>query len=557
SLPDSQALAAIGGTQVAFSPDGRSFVYSGPGPVTGRSQLWLRRLGDIDAVPIAGSVGATSPEFSPDGTEVGFVTITPFSAKVVSVTGGQARTLVTEGISGGGLTWGSDGYVYFDGGYKGLVRVRPDGTDVTTVMPLDTSKQEAFAWPTALPDGRGILLRVRQGGESPSNYSIVVVNPRDGSRKHLLQGLVARYSPTGHLVWVSADGVLNAQRFDLRRRELTGSPVALASGIAVGGFSAAGFALAPTGDLVYVSGANEKAPLEILWRSRDGDGTGAKVDSTGVGGLITTVALSPDGKSVALEILGQLSRIWVKRLDGGPTQMVTSELSNSRNPVWTSDSRDIIYSSAGGERVYRRRADGSGTEQLVVRERRGVNAIAISPDDRTLVLTTGEPTGRSDLMQFRIGVDTAATALIVSPADERRAAFSPDGHWIAYSSSDESRTSEVYVTPFPDVNARKIQVSVSGGFSPRWSASGGELFFVNPRNEVMAAQVRMVPTFTVDRLTRLFDASSFVSPQDFDVSPDGRRFLMLGLTGTQTHTSNGRIIIVQNFAAELNRRLPK
>jgi serine/threonine-protein kinase len=61
--PAGQELLAPGGTRVAWSPDGEAFVYTGPG--RGRSQLWLRRLNDLQAVPIAGSDGATSPVFSP------------------------------------------------------------------------------------------------------------------------------------------------------------------------------------------------------------------------------------------------------------------------------------------------------------------------------------------------------------------------------------------------------------------------------------------------------------------------------------------------------------
>ncbi|HTJ23938.1 MAG TPA: protein kinase, partial [Gemmatimonadaceae bacterium] len=136
ALPPGQELAAPGGSRIDFAPDGRSFVYTGAG--VGGEQLWLRRMNSLDAVRIAGSEGATSPVFSPDGSEIAFVTLSPFGLKTVSVTGGQLHSIGVENASGGGLTWASNGYIYFDAG-SGLARVRPDGSGYAMVMPLDTA----------------------------------------------------------------------------------------------------------------------------------------------------------------------------------------------------------------------------------------------------------------------------------------------------------------------------------------------------------------------------------------------------------------------------------
>ena len=561
ALPTGQELLAPGGTRLAWSPEGEAFVYTGPGK--GRSQLWLRKLNELQATPIAGSEGATSPVFSPDGKEIGFVTLSPFTVKAVALSDGQSRTVWGEGASGGGLAWSSDGYLYADGG-TGLVRLRPDGSDRKMVMQLDTLTNEAgVAWPTALPGGRGVLVRVRRIGDATSDYRIVALDSRTGSRKELVRGLVAKYSPTGHLLWVTGDGVLHAQRFDLDRLELVGTPMALWNGLAVAGFGASDLALSSAGDLLYVPGVIRSGFSQLAWVARDGART--PVDTTSVDGLIGSMALSPDGSAVALEILrpadaANLSRIWVKRLGGGPTQLVTSENRSSYEPTWTPDGRDLLFNSDEGAAIYRRRADGSGSAELVARVPNGALGMALHKDAKTLVVRgDAVATGRRQLLKLRLDTDSVPTPLLATPGDETNPAFSPDGRWLAYVSSETGR-SEIYVRPFPDVDARKVQISSEGGAAPRWNPAGGELFYISAAGDMMAARVETAPTLKLTGVDRLFTPQGFQGGNGalfYDVSPDGRRFLMLDITAAPTNAASERLVLVQNLATELTRRLPK
>ena len=85
ALAQGQAMQAGQGPRLAIAPDGSRFVYVGPGEGGGR--LWVRDRDRLDAHPIAGTEGAISPFFSPDGQRVGFYTVTPLRLKVVSLTG--------------------------------------------------------------------------------------------------------------------------------------------------------------------------------------------------------------------------------------------------------------------------------------------------------------------------------------------------------------------------------------------------------------------------------------------------------------------------------------
>ncbi len=561
ALPAGQELLAPSGTRLAWSPDGAAFVYTGPGK--GRSQLWLRKLDDLQAVPIAGSEGATCPVFSPDGKEIGFVTQSPFSVRVVALSDGQSRTVSDQGISGGGLAWSDDGYLYADGA-TGLLRMRPDGSDRKMVMPLDTLKGEAgVAWQTALPKGRGILARVRRIGDATLDYRIVALDLRDGSRKELVRGVVAKYSPSGHLLWVTGDGALHAQRFDLNRLEVVGTPVALWNGLAIAGFGASDLALSAAGDLLYVPGAIRTGFSQLDWVTRDGART--PVDSSAVDGLIGSMGLSPDGSAIAMEILrpadaSNLSRVWVKRLGGGPTQLVTTENRSSYDPIWTPNGRDVLFVSDDGLVIYRRRADGSGSAELAARAPGGVLAMAIHPDGKTMVIR-GDTRGsrRRELLKLQLAADSVPTPLFAAAGGESSPAFSPDGRWLAYVSIESGRD-EVYVRPFPDVDARKLQISIDGGAAPRWNPAGGELFYISAAGDMMAAKVETTPILKVTGIARLFTPQGFQSGNGtllYDVAPDGRRFLMLDITAAPTNAASERLVVVQNLAAELQKRLPR
>jgi eukaryotic-like serine/threonine-protein kinase len=560
ALPPGQELLSPGGLRLAWSPAGDAFVYPGPG--SGRSRLWLRRLDSLEAVPIPGSDGATSPIFSPDGQDIAFVTLSPFSVRVIPRTGGQARIVWGDGASGGGLAWDANGDLYADAG-TGLARMRPDGSGREIVMPLDTARGESgIAWPSALPGGRGILARIRKPGEPLSEFRIVVQDLRDKSRKELVRGVVARYSDTGHLLWVTGDGTLHAQRFDLDRLELTGAPVVVLSGLAIAGFGATDLTISSRGDLLYVPGVIQGGYSRLVWVGRDGRKT--PVDTTEMDGLISDMALSPDGSTVALEILrasdaANLSRIWVKHLSGGPTQLVSGENRAAFGAVWMPGGRELMYASEGGSAIYRRRADGSGGAELVARTSRPVLEMTLPPDGKTIVFR-GERRveKRRELLKIRPGTDTIATPLFAKDGGEWAPALSPDGKWLAYVSTEGGRA-EVYVRPFPDVDAKKVQISVEGGTSPHWNPSGGELFYLSTRGDMMAARVSMTPTLGVSSVDRLFTPIGFQGSAGnllYQVSPEGKRFLMLDITASAGAVSE-RVVVVQNFAAELQRLLPR
>ena len=138
--------------------------------------------------------------------------------------------------------------------------------------------------------------------------------------------------------------------------------------------------------------------------------------------------------------------------------------------------------------------------------------------------------------------------------------ISPDGRWMAYM-SDESGQNEVYVRPFPEVNKGRWQVSTGGGKSPLWSPNSRELFYLSS-DSVMAVTVQTEPTFslgtpkTLFRLTYIAGSTSGGMP--WDISPDGKRFLMMKEAGSTSKPAEAprKINIVVNWTEELKQRVP-
>ena len=150
--------------------------------------------------------------------------------------------------------------------------------------------------------------------------------------------------------------------------------------------------------------------------------------------------------------------------------------------------------------------------------------------------------------------------LLATPFDEEAIALSPDGKWIAYQSDETSRT-EVFVRPFPNIDAGKKQVSTRGGVAPLWSRDGRELFYLSGDKNMMSARVAAGPMLQVSEPVRLFHVrdellipdATFYTP--WDVARDGRFIMARVVGGAQVRT--GSIIVVENWIEELKAKVKR
>jgi serine/threonine-protein kinase len=559
-LADTLALAGLAAAnyRIAISPDGERLVYVGMSP-DGSTRLWMRTRDQLSATPLAGTEGAVNPFFSPDGSRVGFETAVSSPAigdalKVVRLDGGPP-TVVTDSGAGGGAAWGHDGYIYFNARWNGhsiVARVPEAGGVPQPVTMPDSAKGEWWLHqPEPLPNGKGVLFGVARN-VPVSQYDIAVVDLATGTRRALVRGVAPRYAASGHLVYATAAGTLMAAPFDQDRLALAGSAVALAEGVGVGGGGVADLAISATGTMVYVASPSGPERGELVWVTREGKAT--PVDTTWRGEF-WSLALSPDGAELAAAVMeGDVTNVWIKRLDHGPARKLTFEGSINEAPAWTPEGRAVAYTSNSRSRsklvgaVHLARADGSAPPE-VLRDNAGRFPVEVEYSHDTQWLVYG---ASLDLFAVRTGGDTAPIPLVATPFEEFTPRLSPDGRWLAYASNESGRR-EVYVRPFPATGTTKWQVSPDGGDEPLWSRSGQELFYKH-RGELLAAAVLPGATFALGKQQVLFSIAgyeNYVGSRMYDVTPDGRRFVMV----RSAARPRAELIVVENVFEELKAKV--
>jgi serine/threonine-protein kinase len=319
TLPDDQAIEDQGWTTVELSPDGRRFVYVGPGD--NGPQLWLREMNQLRATPIPGTEGASSPFFSPDGQSVAF--FTRGSLHVVSLAGGPPVTLVQDSLYEAGGAWGDDGFLYvIEAGpdLDPVVRLSPSGGPPDTVAVPDTTAGREFAWPDVLPNGAGVLFTTRFPSGVNEDAEIAVASVTTGEVTTILQGIRARYVEPGLVVYARDDGALLAAPFDAKALEVTGPSTPLLQGVLTKGIQSAEFSIARDGSLLYLRGESSE---QFVWGDRTGGEQAIDIDPAGG---IGSVALSPDGGRVAVSLVDeQGENIWIAELERGTLLRLTFE----------------------------------------------------------------------------------------------------------------------------------------------------------------------------------------------------------------------------------------
>ena len=547
-LPLDQQLTDAPWHQVAVSPDGTSLAYVANG------QLYLRAMHQLEATPIRGTEDLRSPFFSPDGQAIGFWQ--SGQLKRVAITGGAPVALCDAQVPLG-ASWGPADTILFPQP-AGIVQVSGAGGTPEVLIALEDGVRARQ--PQILPGGEAVLFTLSTAGGNWDQGQIVAQSLETGERRVLVDGGTdARYLPTGHLLVYAQSDTLFAVPFDMRRLEVTGSPISLVEEVAVNpGSGAAQFSVSRTGSLVHVP-RTSSAVRTLVWVDRDG----REEPLTAEPRAYEYPRISPDGTKVALAASDQESDIWIWDLTRETLTRLSFGPADDRCPVWTPDGRRVVFSSnrAGLVKLFWKGADGTGAVERLTEEPNGQVGSAFSRDGTRLVFHERHLETEWDLGVLSLDGERSSEPLLATEFRERNADLSPEGRWIAYQ-SNASGQAEIYVQPFPNVDESRWQISTGGGTQPLWAPDGHELLYRAPGGAVMAVPVQTEPTFTAGNGEVVFEGSYFVTGpvmpgRTYDIAPDGQRFLMITAGGGPDETSApARIIVVEHWFEELNERVP-
>jgi serine/threonine-protein kinase len=541
------------GPAVILSPDGTRLVYVSTGS-DGIRRLYTRRLDEPKAVQMPGTEGAYEQFFSPDGQWVGFFALGRL--KKTRVEGGEP-VLLCDAPAGRGASWGEGGNIVAAlDQQSGLSLVPTEGGKPVPVTTQNVERgRTTHRWPYILPGSKEVIFTNSMAYSHYYDANIDVVSLKDGRTRTLLEhaGMFPRYLPGGYLVYVNK-GVLFGVVFDPGRLAIRGAPVRLWEVADNPNLGFGQLDFSREGVLVYqTGGAGGLRSVEWLSASGTTEPLGFDPD------YYHLPRLSPDGMRVAL-YQGAGEEIRLHDLQRGSTTRVLSGQAGG-SPTWTRDGRFLVFQAPGGG-MFWTRVDGGGEPQPLTHSQGIQRPFSFSPDGKRLAYTETTKGAASEIRTLTVeerGDQLHAgdsQFFIKTAVGQAFPAFSPDGRWLAYA-TPEAGPYEVYVRAFPD-NGARVQISNAGGLVPVWSRTGHELYYRTEDHRIMVANYTVRGDTFVPEKPRVWSAKRLANTGmgiNFDLAPDGKRFLVLLSAESQDAHAQSHVTLMVNFFDEVRRRL--
>ena len=538
---------------VSVSPDGHKLVFNATGDKAG---LWIRDLDTLQWRQLPGTEGSSSPFWSPDSRFLGFSVGNEL--KKIEVAGGPPQTLCMSPTSVGTGAWSKDNVILFGGKPNGpLRRVSAAGGIPTDVTVIDSKRGETYHLiPTFLPDGKHFVYTISGSPEVSGVYvGSLDVKPAEQSKERFLTTKLGAPYVDGNIFFLR-EGTLMAQPFDAGKLQLRGEPVPIAEHVGAE-LSSGFFAVSPTGVLAYRTGVSATTGLQHTWFDHEGKATGTFGEPNNDFG----VRLSPDGTRAAERDAARQTRgdIWLLDFARGVRTRLTFRQNLGSYPVWSPDGGHIAFSAGDSiDTIYEKSASGAGEEKELLKKPGEIMLPTNWSHDGRFLLYYAEnvPKTGADLWVLPLEGDRKAVPLLATDFDEGLGAFSPDGRWVAYVSNESGRN-EIYVRPFvasgssgPSLGEGKWQVSKDGGTNPRWRADGKEIIFsFGPA--ILSVDVNGSGAgFPMGTPKQLFTAPA---NNGWDVTGDGKRFLMIVPPNQGVQAAPTPITVVLNWQADLKK----
>jgi serine/threonine protein kinase len=523
--------ALLGGT--AVSPDERSIVFVASTTLTD-SALYVHSLESGSTRQLPGTDHGDYPFWSPDSQSVAF--IADGRLKRIEIAGGPPVDLGEAPATSAG-DW--DRGVILLGFRGGLWRIPDSGGPGEQITTLDASRGETYhGAPQFLSDGKRFLYYVTSPDTQKRGIYLGSLNGHNERQLVLATSNKARYAPAlpgkpDALLYLREQTLL-AQRFDVQKGTLTGEPSIIAEPITRGGGVSqnASFWIGQTGMLVYRK-SDAETQRRLVWFARDG----ARVEQLPRENRYSSFYLSPDGKRLAVDVMdgNAVHDIWIYEFGRNTMNRQTSHPANDFLGVWSPDGQRLVFGSSrtGASQMYLTTVGGAAEEVITDGPLRKYPLQWTHDAKYVLFRGTNPDTSRDELWALAVDGDRKPFPVVQNSFSQFAGQISPDGKWIAYQST-LSGANEVYAQRFPVATGR-VQLSNKGGRWPKWRGDGKELYFVSGNDTLIAVAVDpSADDLNAQPAKELFRAvlpGNLTYP--YDVSSDGKRFLILERSGQQ------------------------
>ena len=525
-----EVASAIGLQEPVISPNGRMIAYLKD------KRIWIRQMDSLQPRELAGTDGAQFLFWSPDSLHLGYVA--DLTVRKVSAQGGAPVQLSKLPVLSLGAAWSPEGFIVVGLYSLGLFKVPEQGGEPSLLVKPDPAQEEFdFHDPTILPDG-SILCATHR----PSITGFRVIAIRGQIRTTIARTLDGRLeSPvysSGHVFFHRDSGERGLWAVPVDASTMTphGNPIQI-------GTSASQPSVSGTGMLSYLEGEESKFRLVVTDRS------GHVLQSGSISnGELREPDVSPDGTRIAVGSYDGNWDIFIHQLASGQQQRFTFSADRETEPAWSPNGKQIAFLK--GSAIAIKPVDGSREAQIIISgKEEEFRMPRWSPAGDLLVYQRLTVKG-FDLLYIPLQSNQKPVPFLDTPNLERYPSISPDGRYLAYT-TDETQTQQIFVRSFP-AGEGKWLVSSKTGRRPRWSPKGDELFFLDD-NTMMAARIRLQPSFSVLGVEKLFDGGPQrlgLQGSGYSVMPDGKGFAAVQGEGEGAR----RIVVVENWLTEFQKK---
>ena len=563
----------------SLTPDERYFI-AVAAPKTAKSgsdvenQIYVRAMSSSTYEPLRGTERAQGFSVSPDSRWIQYTArasdrATDAQIFKVPVDGGSPPVPVVKRDDdwGGQGMWRSNRSVLFtQSSGKEWVEVNMDDGAISKPKKFEAPGFDgsfAFGF-MALPGGDAALVTATYYEKGLYQQSVGAVDLQTGKVTNLVQNAGSPRYYDGTLLFSRGDALL-AARFDPKKLELKGSPIALLDGLRTPtSWGHAGFTITPGGTLGHVPGGNASKDRRLVIVDPQGkvsDWSGERQP------FEAALSVSPQGDRVASVIAntGAIYEIWISERDRPTSRRVVAiDGVDVSIPVWSPDGTKLAYlrtARTEEDGVYVVDVDGGGAPRRIVKGSQENQTIPTSwsPDGSQLLITASRLGRPSLLVASASGADEMNPREVFAGSGRRGLGrFSPDGRMITYM-SDELGTFEAFVSEW-DGRApvgQPVPVSSGGGGALLWTRDGSRVYFLSPLNKVMTATIERQPRLTASKPVEAWDLDQLrIVPAGagiplFDTLPGGG---MVAVRKGDSEVDVTRFELVLNFDEELKSR---